>query len=68
MSRPRGRGRPTYPEHIRSMMRAESCIEKIGYDTRAEIAIVRGALAERGKKCRSYLCPECGKWHLTHQG
>ena len=42
------------------------CGNKKSYDTDIE-AYSAGKFALKGKTIRTYICPICGKWHITTQ-
>lgn len=54
---------------IRQMRALKTCAEKVGHDTKA--GALRSAISQmlrikdKAPKLDVYLCPHCGKWHLT---
>lgn len=42
------------------------CIGKGAYDKKGAATVINIRWKEDHVKLRSYNCPSCGKWHLTH--
>lgn len=66
MSKHRGRKHPPkFTQEIRDMLRADGCPGKVAYSERTDATDAQHGMASKGKSVKVYVCPACGKYHLS---